>query len=73
MNPGIVKNMEKKILVSCEREGTGFIAVADNGGEGIEHVECGQDHPAYKDAMSIHELFDAIGKQTGITSDFFKR
>jgi hypothetical protein len=40
--------MDKKILVSCECEGTGFIAVADNGGEGIEHVECAQHHPAYK-------------------------
>jgi len=65
--------MEKKILVSCEREGTGFIAVADNGGEGIEHVECGQHHAAFKDAMSIDELFDAIGKKTGITSELFKR
>ena len=36
--------------------GTGFIAVADNGGEGIEHVECGQHHPAFKDAPSVDEL-----------------
>jgi hypothetical protein len=40
--------MEKKILVSCECKGTGFIAVADNGGDGVEHVECGQHHPAFK-------------------------
>jgi len=32
--------MEKKLSVTCECEGTGFIAVADNGGEGVEHVEC---------------------------------
>jgi hypothetical protein len=38
----------KKIEVKCECKGTGFIAGADNGGEGIEHVECGQHHPAYK-------------------------
>jgi hypothetical protein len=37
--------MKKRILVSCECEGTGFIAVADNGGEGVEHVECGQHAP----------------------------
>jgi hypothetical protein len=36
--------------------GTGFIAVADNGGEGIERVECGQHHPAFKDAPSVDEL-----------------
>ncbi len=42
--------MEKKqIEVTCECEGTGFIAVADNGGDGIEHVECGQHHPAFED------------------------
>jgi len=40
--------MAKKIEVKCECEGTGFIAVADNGGEGVEHFECGQHHPAYK-------------------------
>jgi hypothetical protein len=34
--------MEKKIVVTCECEGTGFVAVADNGCEGIEHVECGE-------------------------------
>jgi hypothetical protein len=38
--------MEKRILVSCE--GRGFIAVADSGGDGIEHVECEQHHPAFK-------------------------
>ena len=38
--------MEKRIKVACE--GTGFIAVADNGGEGIEHIECGQHHRAYQ-------------------------
>jgi hypothetical protein len=40
--------MGKKIEVKCECEGTGLIAVADNGGEGVEHVQCGQHHPAYK-------------------------
>ena len=48
--------MKKRILVSCECEGTGFVAVADNGGEGVEHVECGQHHPAFKDAPSVDEL-----------------
>ncbi len=40
--------MDKKSEVKCECEGAGFIAVADNGGEGVEHFECGQHHPAYK-------------------------
>jgi hypothetical protein len=56
---------------SCCGE-TGFIAVADNGGDGVDYVECGQNHPAFKDAMSVDELIDTVGKQTGITSDFFK-
>jgi hypothetical protein len=50
----IVKNMEKKIAVTCEFEGTGLIAVADNG---VEHVECGQHHPAFKKAPSVDGLF----------------
>ena len=45
--------MKKKILVSCECKGTGFIAVADNGGEGVEHVECGQHHPAFKTRRAL--------------------
>ena len=64
--------MEKKIVVKCECQGTDFIAVADNGGDGIEHVECGQHHPAFKDASSVDELLAHIGKQTGISSKFFK-
>jgi len=40
--------MKKTIEVKCECEGTGLIAVADNGGDGVEHVECGQHHPAFK-------------------------
>ena len=63
----IVKNMEKKIAVTCESEGTGLIAVADNG---VEHVECGQHHPAFKKAPSVDELLAHIGKQTGINSEF---
>jgi hypothetical protein len=62
--------MEKRIKVACECEG--FIAVADNGGDGIEHVERGQHHAAFKDAPSIDELLAHIEKQTGISSDFFK-
>ena len=46
----LVEFMEKKIEVKCECEGTGFIAIADNGGFGVEHVECGQHHPAFQDA-----------------------
>ena len=65
--------MNKNIDVKCECEGTGFIAVADDGGEGVEYVECGQHHPAFKDAPSIDELLAHIGKQTGISSEFFNR
>jgi hypothetical protein len=63
--------MDKKIEVHRECEGTGFIAVADNGGEGVEHVECGQHHPAFQDAPSVDELLAHIGKQTGISTEFF--
>jgi hypothetical protein len=65
--------METRILVSCECKGTGFIAVADNGGDGIERVECGQHHPAFQDAPSIDELLAHIGSKTGISSEFFNR
>jgi hypothetical protein len=41
--------MKKNTEVKCECEGTGFIAVADNGGEGVEHVECG-----LKDQLARH-------------------
>ena len=47
-------------------QGYSFLAVADNGGEGVEHVECGQHHPAFKDAPSFDELLADIGKQTGL-------
>ncbi len=62
-----------KIEVKCECEGAGFIAVADNGGDGVEHVECRQHYPADQDALSVDELLAHIGKQTGIISEFFKR
>ena len=66
--------MEKKIAVTCECKGTGFIAVADSGGDGIdENVECGQHHPAFQDAPSVNELLAHIGKQTGISSEFVNR
>ena len=65
--------MEQKIEVKCECEGTGFIAVADNRGDRVEHIECGQHHPAFKDSMSVDELIDAVGKHTGISSEFFNR
>jgi hypothetical protein len=31
-------------------------SVIDEGGEGVEHVESGQHHPAFKDAPNIDEL-----------------
>ena len=65
--------MEKKIAVTCECKGTGFIAVADSDGDGIENVECEQHHPGFQDAPSVNELLAHIGKQTGISSEFFNR
>jgi hypothetical protein len=65
--------MERRILMSCECEGTGFVAVEDNGGDGIEHLECGQHHPTYQDAPSIDEPLAHIANQTGISSEFFNR
>jgi hypothetical protein len=61
-----------KIAIKCECEGQDFIAVADSGGDGVEHVECGQQHPAFADAPSVDGLLAHIGKQTGISSEFFK-
>jgi|GraSoi_2013_40cm_1033754.scaffolds.fasta_scaffold398002_2 hypothetical protein len=65
--------MEKKISVTCKCEGTGLVAVANNGGGCVEHVECSQHHPAFKDAASVDELLAHVGQQTGISSEFFKR
>jgi hypothetical protein len=48
--------MDKTIDVKCECEGTGFISIAENGDEGFEQVECGQHHPAFKDAPSVDGL-----------------
>ena len=59
-----------KIEVKCVCEGTGFIAVAHNGGDGIEHIACGQHHPPFQDAPSVDELLAHIGKRTGT---FFER
>lgn len=58
----------KKIEVKCECEGTGWIAVPDNGGDGVERVGCGQHHPAFQDAPSVDELLAHIEKQTGISN-----
>ncbi len=56
--------MNKKIEVKCEAGcEAGFIAVADNGGDGIEHVECGQ-HPAFEDKLII---LDEVRTPTGAT------
>jgi hypothetical protein len=38
----------KSVVVKCECEGTGFIPVADNGGDGLDYVECAEHNPAYK-------------------------
>ena len=66
----------KKIEVTCECEGTGWIAVADNGGDGVQHVECGQHHPAFKaDTGSfmgnITEAAKKIERLTSTDDDLF--
>ena len=43
----------KSIAVKCECEGTGFIAVADRGGDGVDYVECAKHNPAYQDPRSL--------------------
>ena len=37
----------------CECEGTGLIAITDNSGDDIEHVECGPYRPAFAEGLSI--------------------
>lgn len=58
--------LTKKIAVQCECAGTGFVAVADRGGEDTEHVECAQHNPAFKEAPSVDELLAHLGKVTGL-------
>lgn len=50
----------KSVTVTCECEGTGFIAVADCGGDGVDHVECAEHNPAYQPA----ETSSLMGKIT---------
>ena len=38
--------------------------------DGIEHVECGQHHPAFKDAPSVDELLARIGKRPPREHDY---
>jgi hypothetical protein len=45
--------MQKQIDVRCECEGTGYVAVVDNGGDGVDYVECAQHNPAYQDPRSL--------------------
>jgi len=56
--------MNKKTAVECECKGTGFITVAGSGGEGVEHIECGQHHPAFEDKLII---LDEARTPTGAT------
>jgi hypothetical protein len=58
--------MQKQIEMRCECEGTGYIAVADNGGDGVDYVECAQHNPAYQERPSVDELLAHLGKRTGI-------
>jgi hypothetical protein len=61
---------KKQIEVSCECKGTGFIAVADSGGDGIDHVECGQHHPAFQDKLIIMDEVRTLNGTTGYVVGF---
>jgi len=61
----------KRVMVKCECEGTGFTAVADSGGDGVDYVECAEHNPAFR-GPNVGELLSHIGKRTGITSELFK-
>jgi hypothetical protein len=45
--------MQKQTDVRCECDGTGYVAVVDNGGDGVDYVECAQHNPAYQDPRSL--------------------
>jgi hypothetical protein len=55
----------------CECEGTGLVAVTENGGDDIEHVECGQHRPAFAEGLSIDELLAYTANHNGIGREFF--
>ena len=57
----------------CECEGTGLIAVTDNGGDDIERVECGQHRAAFAEGTSIDELLAHMANHNGISSELFNR
>lgn len=54
--------MDKKIAVRCECEGTGFIAVQDRGGDGVDYVECAEHNPAYKPDYTVMGIFAELEK-----------
>jgi hypothetical protein len=58
----IKNNLRNKDPCLVRMRGNGFIAAADNGGNGVEHVECIQ-HAAFQDAPGIDELLAHIGGQ----------
>ena len=57
----------------CECEGTGLITVTDNGGDDIEHLECGQHRAAFAEGPSIDELLAHMANHNGISSELFNR
>ena len=57
----------KTIKVHCECDGTGYIAVADCDGAGIDYIECAAHHPSFEGALSADELINHFGSVTGLT------
>jgi hypothetical protein len=56
--------MQKQNEVLCECGGTGVVAVVDAGGDGIDYVECGAHHPAYRPEQTINGRMEHILAQT---------
>jgi hypothetical protein len=66
-----IRFLKKEDKYECE--GTWLIAVTDNGGDDIEHVECGQHHAALAEGPSIDELLANMANHNGISSERFNR
>jgi hypothetical protein len=49
-----------------------LIAVTDNSGDDIKHVECGQHRAAFE-GPSIDELLAHMANHNGISSELFNR
>lgn len=51
---------------ACECEGTGYVAVADGGGDGTDYIECAVHHPSYAEVLSVDDLITHLASVTGV-------